>query len=171
MGTPVTDERAAFGVERAAITSGRLVSVAVGDQPGLKKRPIELGRLVADRGLEGDRHGGRGPRQLSLLDAAVLEAMRAEDIAVDPGDLGENLLIAGLPLDSLAPGTRLRIGAAIVEITGARPLCGGVRAVDPRALRAMVNRSGQMACVVATGEIRPGDAVEPIVEGVATGRL
>src|SRR5215211_5933539 len=120
MGTPVTDERAAFGVERAAITSGRLVSVAVGDQPGLKKRPIELGRLVADRGLEGDRHGGRGPRQLSLLDAAVLEAMRAEGIAVDPGELGENLLIAR---------------------------------------------------VVATGEIRPGDAVEPIVEGVSTGRL
>ncbi len=168
MSTRVTDERAAFGVERAAITTGRLVSVAVGDEPGLKKRSVRVGRLVMDHGLEGDRHGGRGPRQLSLLDTAVLEAMCAEGIAVDSGDLGENLLIAGLALDRLVPGTRLRVGAAIVEITGARPLCGGVRAVDPRALKAMIGRPGQMARVVVAGEIRPGDAVEPIVEGVAT---
>ena len=141
---------------------GRLVSVAVGDQPGLRKRPVESGRLIADHGLEGDRHAGPGPRQLSLLDAAVIELLRSSDIAVEPGALGENLLIAGLPLGELRPGARLRVGPAVLEITETRKPCKNVREVDPRALKALVGHAGQMARVVSAGEIRPGDAVEPL---------
>lgn len=143
---------------------GRLVALAVGDRPGLGKRAVESGKLVADHGLEGDRHAGSGPRQLSLLDAAVVNELRASGIAVDIGSLGENLLVDGLPLDGLAVGTRLRVGEAVVEITQPRPLCTSVRAVDERALKALVGRAGRMARVVSSGRIRPGDAVESVAD-------
>ena len=139
---------------------GRLVSIALGDGPGLRKRPVRSGRLIADYGLEGDRHAGSGARQLSLLDAGVAASMRAAGIPVEPGALGENLTVEGVPLQELRPGARLRVGVAILEITQVRPACNSVRQLDPRALKALVGHSGQMARVVASGEIQPGDAVE-----------
>jgi MOSC domain-containing protein YiiM len=144
---------------------GRLIAVAVGDRPGLRKRPVELGRLLADHGLEGDRHAGRGPRQLSLLDSAVLDALGSAGGTVGPGELGENLLVEGVPLDELRPGTKLRVGSAIVEITEVRPLCRSVHEVDPRALKVMVDRPGRMARVIRSGVVRPGDPVAPVGEG------
>jgi MOSC domain-containing protein YiiM len=47
----------------------------------------------------------------------------------------------------------------MVEITEARTPCRSVRQVDPRALKALVGHAGQMARVVTSGEVRPGDAV------------
>lgn len=140
---------------------GRLAALSLGDRPGLGKRPVEEGRLVAGWGLEGDRHAGAGLRQLSLLDAAVVDELRAAGAAPEPGALGENLLVADIPLDELAAGARLRIGAtAVVEITGPRPVCSSVREVDPHALKVLARRAGLMARVVTSGWIRPGDAVE-----------
>jgi MOSC domain-containing protein YiiM len=141
---------------------GRIVAVAVGERPGLKKRPVEVGRLMADHGLVGDRHAGPGPRQVSLLDARVADLLRSMGIAVEPGDLGENLLLADVPLGDLQPGARLRVGGAVVEITEVRRPCRSVREVDPRALKALVGHAGQMARVVSSGDIRPGDSVAPI---------
>ena len=144
---------------------GRLVSIAVGDRPGLRKRPVASGRLIADYGLEGDRHAGSGARQLSLLDADVAATMRAAGIPVEPGALGENLIIQGVGLQELRPGSRLRVGAAVLEITQVRPACNNVRQLDTRTLKALVGHSGQMARVVSSGEIRPGDAVETLDGG------
>jgi MOSC domain-containing protein YiiM len=144
--------------------AGRIVSVAVSDQPGLRKRAVGAGRLIANHGLEGDRHADGGPRQISLLDAAVADAMRSAGIPVEPGALGENLQVAGLPLDGLRPGTRLRVGPAVLEITQPRPACKSLRELDPRALKALVGHSGQMARVVSSGEVRSGDPVETLDE-------
>ncbi|HYU19418.1 MAG TPA: MOSC domain-containing protein [Chloroflexota bacterium] len=144
---------------------GRVVSVAVGDRPGLVKRPVDVGWLVADHGLEGDRHAGPGPRQLSLLDQAVVDALHAQGIRVEPGLLGENLTLSGVALDELRPGARLRVGTALIEITEIRQPCRSVLQVDSRALRALIGRAGQMARVVGSGEVRRGDPVERI-EGV-----
>ena len=146
-------------MSEVAQATGQLVSVAIGDRSGIRKRPVESGQLRSGHGLVGDRHADGGPRQLSLLDAAVLEAMRSGGMTVGPGALGENLLIAGIPLDELQPGTRLQVGAAVVEITQPRPACRNVREVDPRALKALVGRSGRMARVVTSGEVHPGDSV------------
>ena len=144
---------------------GRLVSICVGDRPGLRKRPVPSGRLIANYGLEGDRHAGSGARQLSLLDAAIAASMQDAGIPVEPGALGENLTIEGIPLQGLRPGARLRVGAAVLEITQVRPACNSVRQLDPRALKALVGHSGQMARVVTSGELHPGDPVELLEAG------
>ncbi len=141
-----------------------VVAVSSSADNGLAKRPVDVARLVADVGLEGDRHARGGPRQVSLLDAAVVETLRGEGIPAEPGALGENLLITDFPLDQLQVGARLRVGTAVIEITEARTPCRQVRQVDPRALKALVGHAGQMARVVTSGEVRPGDAVE-LVDG------
>ena len=42
---------------------------------------------------------------------------------VEPGVLGENITVEGVPVMELRDGTRLRIGDAELEITGDRPAC------------------------------------------------
>ena len=86
--------------------------------------------------------------------------MRVAGIRAGPGTLGENLTIEGVPLQGLPVGARLRVGASVLEITQVRPACNSVRQLDPRARKALIGHSGQMARAVSSGEIRPGDPVE-----------
>jgi hypothetical protein len=87
------------------------------------------------------------------------------------GDLGETLAVAGLPLSELVPGTRLRVGEAIVELIGApRPvLAGGLVDAGDASAPEGAGPSGwaggpepgarRRARVVEGGAIGPGSAV------------
>ena len=71
-------------------------------------------------GLEGDRwHRGEAPKpdaQISFMNAHVVRTI-APDEALVP-DAGDNLLVdLDLSAAALPPGTRLRVGTALVEIT------------------------------------------------------
>jgi MOSC domain-containing protein YiiM len=66
-------------------------------------------------GLEGDKHAGReaGKRQVLLAEAGDLL-----HLDLKPGDLREQVTVDLPGLMSLAAGTRLRIGEAVLEVTG-----------------------------------------------------
>jgi MOSC domain-containing protein YiiM len=81
---------------------------------------------------------------------------------VEPGVLGENITVEGVPVMQLGQGTRLRVGDAELEITGDRPACRELLGVHKDALKAMVGRTGKMARVVRGGTVRPGDPIELI---------
>ena len=140
----------------------RLVSVNVNAHKQFRKLPCPEGRLVADFGLEGDRHAGRPQRQVSILNAETVYELADRGMPVTPGVLGENITVEALPVMELADGTRLRIGEAELEITGDRPACRELLEVHPDALKAMVGRTGKMARVLKGGTIRPGDSIELI---------
>jgi MOSC domain-containing protein YiiM len=143
-----------------------LVSVNTNAEKQFKKLPRPLGRLVADFGLEGDRHAGRPQRQVSILNAETVAELAARGMPVAPGILGENITVEGVPVMALREGARLKIGQAELEITGDRPACREMLDVHADALRAMVGRSGKMARVVKGGVVRPGDAIELIEDQV-----
>src|SRR5439155_7523770 len=109
---------------------GRVVQVSV-SAGGVPKRAVERARL--DRlGLEGDHHNSRighgGPeRALCLLAMEVIETLRREGHPIEPGTIGENLTIGGLDWPALRPGDRLRIGAALIEITRFTTPCTNIR--------------------------------------------
>lgn len=118
--------------------------------------------LTPERGLEGDCRGRPGQRQVTLL--------AVEDWAAAQAELGEeplpwtmrraNLLVGGVAL-ARASGARLRIGSALVELTGE---CDPCRVMDlqRRGLRATLTpdwRGGRTARVIEAGPIRLGDAV------------
>ena len=125
-----------------------------------RKLPQAEGRLIADFGLEGDRHAGRPQRQVSILNAETVDELARAGMPVQPGVLGENITIEGVAVMELPDGIHLRIGEAELEITGDRPACREMLAIHRDALKAMVGRSGKMARVITGGTVRPGDFVE-----------
>jgi molybdopterin adenylyltransferase len=142
--------------------SPRLVSVNTNAEKQFRKVPRGEARLVANFGLEGDRHAGRPRRQVSILNAETVHELAAQGIPVTPGILGENITVEGVPVMELPDGARLRIGDAEVEITGDRPACREMLEIHADALKAMVGRAGKMARVVRGGTVRPGDPIELI---------
>ena len=125
-----------------------------------RKLPQAEGRLIADFGLEGDRHAGRPQRQVSILNAETVDELARAGMPVQPGVLGENITVEGVAVMDLPDGIHLRIGEAELEITGDRPACREMLAIHRDALKAMVGRSGKMARVITGGTVRPGDFVE-----------
>jgi MOSC domain-containing protein YiiM len=146
-------------------TAGVVLSVQLLGRHGERPRPVAAARALPDRGLEGDLHGqGRagGRRQILLIDRASLEAL-----GLRPGDLREQITVDFPPLEALAPGTRLQVGEAVLELTGPCEPCTHIGALngvaDREAFRdALRGRRGQLARVVRTdgsGVIRVGDRV------------
>lgn len=83
-------------------------------------------------------------------------------VHLGPGPLAETLVVAGSPLDELAPGTRLRVGEeAVLELEPQRPRAGG----QTGGLRAAPAGPSVPARVVTAGTIRAGDPV--VVETVS----
>jgi MOSC domain-containing protein YiiM len=140
--------------------TARLISINTNAAREFRKLPQAEGRLIADFGLEGDRHAGRPLRQVSILNAETVDELARAGLPVQPGVLGENITVEGVAVMRLDDGTRLRIGDAELEITGDRPACRELLGVHKDALKAMVGRTGKMARVVRGGTVRPGDAVE-----------
>lgn len=112
-------------------------------------------RLVEGLGIEGDHHARPGSSRQVLL-------MAEEDCArfgLAPGEVRENIVTRGIDLASLAPGTFLRVGSALLEITQPCEPCAFIDGLRP-GLRARIgNRRGMLARVAASGEVRVGDAV------------
>lgn len=148
------------------------------------KENVDVVRLVAGLGVDGDAHAGRtvqhlsrikrdptapNLRQVHLIHAELHEELRARGFDVRPGDMGENVTTRGLDLLGLPTGTQLRLGDdAVVEVTGLRNPCvqldrfqdGLLAAVlDRDAEGGLVRKAGVMAIVLAGGDVRPGDAV------------
>src|SRR5690242_19805870 len=100
----------------------RLISVNANSSKEFRKLPQTEGRLIADFGLEGDRHAGRPLRQVSVLNFETVSELANKGMPVTPGVLGENITVEGLPVMQLQEGERLRIGTDVeLEITGDRP--------------------------------------------------
>jgi MOSC domain-containing protein YiiM len=141
-------------------------------------------RLLAGLGVDGDAHAGetvkhrsrvrRDPsrpnlRQVHLIHAELHDELRAGGFEIAPGQMGENVTTRGVDLLGLPEGARLRLGAAaVVEVTGLRNPCTQLDGVQDGLMAAtlardergdLVRKAGVMGVVVATGDVRPGDAV------------
>ena len=166
---------------QAGLGNVRLSPTDAGRVELIARRPADDQRevlteaeLSTDVGLVGDKwsvaRGGIAPNpqaQLTLMNArvAALVAGRA-----DHGGLAGDQLYVDLDLsyENLAPGTRLSVGSAVIEVT-AEPHTGcgtfarrfGVDALkfvnskDGREL----NLRGINAKVIASGIVRPGDTI------------
>lgn len=131
---------------------------------------VESAQLVADYGIEGDVKGGHPTRQLNIMCARKLEKLRAQGYAVEPGMMGEQLMITGVDLSALVEGDRLQLGAtAVVEMTARRSGCLRFETVQgqPNPTLEQPVALGIMAKVVAGGQIRVGDAVVVLTPNVA----
>jgi len=122
--------------------------------------PVGHVRLVAGHGIAGDTKGRSDSRQLNVLLAETVEQLRAEGFRTAPGELGEQIVIAGLPADIAVPGARLRVGdSAVVELVYLRVPCGRFARIQGQPKDAVRGRIGFMARVLRSGDVAVGAPV------------
>ncbi|WP_198035275.1 MOSC domain-containing protein [Streptacidiphilus rugosus] len=167
------------------ISVGATVTAVSRDATHNFSKPNVAGiRLLEGLGVDGDAHLGvtvqhlsrvaadptqPNLRQVHLIHAELHDELREAGHEVIPGAMGENITTRGIDLLGLPRGARLRLGAeAEIEITGLRNPCPQIenfqrgllkKVVGRNELGEIVRKAGIMAVVLASGEVRPGDAI------------
>ncbi len=140
---------------------------------GLPKRAVPS-LTITPAGVEGDFNRWRteeahgDPNQaVLLLSEEILVDLRAEGWPVQPGELGENVTLAGLPPEALRTGARVHLGEVVLELSKpcdpcivlySLPYVGVER--GPAFIRTLRGRRGWFARVVTGGTVRPDMLVE-----------
>ncbi len=159
--------------------TGRVASLSVKPETagaaGLPKRVVALVQLTTT-GASGDfnryrtreLHGDPESAVL-LLTEDILVKLRGEGWPVAAGDLGENVLLAGIPAAALAPGRQVRLGDARVEVTRACDPCTELYLLPyvgtnrgPEFIRTMHGRRGWYARVLEEGPVAQGDPAQVV---------
>jgi MOSC domain-containing protein YiiM len=139
--------------------AGRLVAVNCAPNKGEKKRPVAVGLLRTDYGLEVEGHAGTG-RQVSLLAAESIDKIRQLGLNVASGDFAENLTTQGITLHTLPVGSRLSVGGdAVLEITQIGKQCHERCAIFDQVGTCVMPTEGVFARVVCGGAVRAGDEI------------
>ena len=138
---------------------GRIVSVNIAAEKGVRKDPVGSITLVVEHGVEGDAHAGPWHRQVSLLANESIAKMKPACPTVDPGAFGENVTTEGIVLFELPVGTRFYAGETLLEVTQIGKVCHDRCAIFHQAGDCVMPREGIFARVIEGGEMRRGDGI------------
>jgi len=162
--------------------AGSVVAVCKKIRPGIPKLEVDTIKLLADLGVEGDYHSGefvrhrylakKDPtvpniRQVLIIDTTILAYLSTLGIDLQPGWMGENIIIDGISIMTLPIGTQLEIGETAVELTEIRNPCYQLDEMHPGVLKAVENsgpgtdsrNAGMLARVMRGGIVQPADLV------------
>lgn len=142
-------------------------------QGGVPKKSIDHA-YIGWKGVEGDRqatrkHHGRPFQALSMWSAEVMETLRSEGHHVVPGSAGENITVSGISWNDVRPGTRMRIGEVLCDISSYAVPCKQLaelfvdrdfnRIHHDRDLKNKTASCRVYATVVERGNVSPGDPI------------
>ena len=153
--------------------SGSLINIHIAPKESAPMVELTEARLIAGRGIEGDRYNldlntGKysakpDVREVTLIEEEVLVAlMREVEIDLPVHEHRHNLTTRGVPLNHLV-GVQFRVGETILE--GGRlnfPCLYLQDLLGKRVYQPLLNRSGLNCSIVEGGTIRPGDPITPI---------
>ena len=124
----------------------------------LPMRALDRVTAEAGRGLVGDRYHGTRHRHVSVQSASELaESAERLGAPVPPDRTRRNLTLSHGGV-AKRPGTRVRVGGALLEVVRPAPPCRIMDdVVGPGAARAMHDRGGSILRVLESGEIAVGD--------------
>jgi MOSC domain-containing protein YiiM len=112
-------------------------------------------RALEDYGLEGCAHANPPRREVLLASLQHLDA-----VGVTPGEIRENVTVAGADVQEWPVGQRIRVGEAVLEVTMVCDPCQRMDEIRDGLRAAIDGRRGMLAHVVEGGEIALGDAIE-----------
>ncbi|MBR0551450.1 MOSC domain-containing protein [Stakelama marina] len=147
--------------------NGELAGIARHGRPRGPMETLDAIEVSVEGGLAGDfrgsvKPGGKGRRQVSLIEAGDWDAAMAElGHSLDWWNRRANLLVADFDLPQM-PGTRVRIGDTLVlEITQECDPCSRMEEVAPGLKAALTPdwRGGALAKVITPGRIAVGDRI------------
>ncbi|MDX1476963.1 MAG: MOSC domain-containing protein [Saprospiraceae bacterium] len=140
---------------------GRVEWMSIRPERKQPVRPVNHVHASTEDGLQGD-HPVKPHRQVTLISQEALSevAARLGTDRVDPAGTRRNIVLSGLDFSQLE-GASIRIGGAVVEITGICHPCELMnKNLGEGARAAMAGYSaGLTARVVQDGDIAIGDAV------------
>ena len=163
--------------------SGSVLAVSRSPLHGFSKQTCITIHITAGHGVDGDAHAGasvqhlyrkrKNPLAPNLCQVHLLQAELLTELALAPGELGENVAVAGVDLLALPVGSLIYLGAsAVVEVTGLRDPCSQMNGLRPGLMKqclardaegAKVRRAGIMGIAAASGEVRAGDPVRVVL--------
>jgi MOSC domain-containing protein YiiM len=143
-------------------------------------RRVPSARLLAGRGLEGDRYALGGgtwadypdlEKQLTLIDRDDVAAVARETgTHLVPGDTRRNLVTTGIDLPALV-GRWFAVGEALLFGMKRCPPCTHLeRLTGTRLVKAMAHRGGVNAAVFIGAPIQDGDVVRAVTDAEAARR-
>ena len=126
-------------------------------EPETKGRK-ECAELILDTdGVIGDKfYGKNADRSLLVTGPVAYRTAGDQGIGLDPGDLGENILL-DLDTRELAPGDRLLAGEVILEVSRRCPICEHLAVFDPALPRLVKEVRGVYLRVIQGGTLLQGD--------------
>lgn len=148
---------------------GEVLWIGVRPERRQAMQPLAEASMAPDTGLAGDRYSSRTSRsrQVTLIGAENLAAIASflGREALDPALLRRNILVRGINLLALK-GRRIRLGTAILEITGECHPCSRMEEVlGLGGYNAVRGQGGVTARIIGPGQAALGSAVGRLDEG------
>ena len=142
----------------------RVEALCVSDRKGERKRSVRAAVFNTGSGIDGDAHAGPWHRQVSLLAAADIEAVRKAGLPdLAPGAFAENVVLSGIDFPPIGLGTRLRLGRDVVlAVTQIGKTCHAPCEIARLTGDCIMPRLGLFARVESGGTVRPGDDAEVV---------
>lgn len=150
---------------------GKVEAICITGAGSGPMQPLTEVEAIAGVGLRGDRYADGlgfysprptdpGAREVTLIEAEVLDALRAEHgIELQPVEHRRNLTVRGIKLSELL-GERFSVGDVVLEGIRDCPPCEHLVALTGKqVLEPLVTRGGLRARIVVGGTLRVGDAI------------
>ena len=142
---------------------GKIIGICTSERRGTQKTEVGEIDIIKDWGLEGDAHGGKWHRQVSLLSYDKIQEFRARGAEVALGAFGENIIVEGIDFRSLPVGSRFQVGDVILEMTQIGKECHSHCEIYKKVGDCIMPREGVFAQVVQGGHIKVGEEMEVIL--------
>ena len=133
---------------------GKIIHLQLKPAEGEPMKVMAAIEAIADHGLRDDANAGRTKRQVLIIERELLDEFK-----LPVGDVRENVTVQGIQLAGTAPGTRVRVGLALLEATLDCTPCQFIEDKQPGLRAAMTGKRGTLFKVIEGGEISVGDAL------------
>ncbi len=139
----------------------KILSVNISEKKGTIKIPADKITLNLE-GIEGDAHGGKWHRQVSLLGKESLEKSEPSlGRKLAYGEFAENITTEGFPLYQMKPFDRLVSGDVVLEVTQIGKKCHGSNcAIFQETGNCVMPKEGIFCRVLEGGGLTAGDILE-----------
>ena len=155
-------------MDSARTQPGSIEEILLAGPKGTPRDSVSSVQAVAGMGLMGNRYFGQQPgryaadRQVTLIEAEAVEAVRETGVPFTAMDARRNLVTRGVRLNELV-GRTFRVGGAVLRGVELCHPCGHLAKLTYRGVtRDLKMRGGLRAEVLEGGEICVGDALAQV---------
>ncbi|AEH50626.1 MOSC domain-containing protein [Pseudothermotoga thermarum] len=139
--------------------TGKVLSVNISFQKGVRKKPVEEIELVENFGVKNDAHAGNWHRQVSMLSVKSIEKAKSWGIQVGYGDFAENITVDVPDIWRFPVGTKVYINECVLEITQVGKECHEKCVIAKSVGRCVMPIEGIFLRVLKGGKVKKGDNV------------